>query len=662
MSQIQLSEHNPLCVQTQDSQDLTSESFAPPLATAYKIYQTHQPRVPVLTVFYISDIHILHHLNPNTDAFRQIRSIAQGLYQQIKAEISTRRHYEYVILFAGDVSSSSLVTKQFYHQFALLFHYEQYKEWQAEYRGHTPLSKKSAQLLLEQQIDRLIKEREQYLSRFRKWRKYTARHESMDEDSILARMKKEEGLPAYLPNLLHSIKRLEFEINYARRSYESNLEKMTTAEVFTKKSLPIFTVLGNHELNEYKTVEEAVVDYSEFFRKERICFLHNSAVTYRSTTFLGGIGFAKYNNQYNATNVCTTTPPMTREEEIRQTNHFIDVYNRVLEKCIEEQKQLIVLTHYPTYSWLPESKHNSRCVYFYGHDHRNHEVHEGCTTIYASNQIGYDTKDISFSTCHLGIIHNPFIEYEDGWHQITVEDYSEFYRFNNSYIQTKGIQKRLQNSDLYMIKSDGFYGFFLQDSKGVSICQGGVVKRLYNISSIHHCFTYFKLMVNAYIGKLWPYRNAQNQISKELQMLGLSGKIHGCIVDIDFQNHIMINPMTGETACYNSPIMGYVKTYATFDELVSLYLSEKSYFDDTSKKKLLLAWETLRSQNSILPNIGRAALPAPTSRLTYEYVGYGGLYTVSRKMNSLQRLFDMNVLREWDELVIEEELKKNAIE
>ena len=43
-----------------------------------------------------------------------------------------------------------------------------------------------------------------------------------------------------------------------------------------------------------------------------------------------------------------------------------------------------------------------------------------------------------------------------------------------------------------------------------------------------------------------PYRNALKTISKEIRAFGGNGNIHGCIIDIDFFNHIYVNPFDGK--------------------------------------------------------------------------------------------------------------------
>ena len=41
---------------------------------------------------------------------------------------------------------------------------------------------------------------------------------------------------------------------------------------------------------------------------------------------------------------------------------------------------------------------------------------------------------------------------------------------------------------------------------------------------------------------LAPYLEIQKGIAERIAMIGGRGKIHGCIIDIDWFNHIFVNP------------------------------------------------------------------------------------------------------------------------
>lgn len=47
-----------------------------------------------------------------------------------------------------------------------------------------------------------------------------------------------------------------------------------------------------------------------------------------------------------------------------------------------------------------------------------------------------------------------------------------------------------------------------------------------------------------------PYQKALSMVSDEVMTIGGSGSIHGCIVDIDWFNHIYLNPFDGKVTPY----------------------------------------------------------------------------------------------------------------
>ena len=46
------------------------------------------------------------------------------------------------------------------------------------------------------------------------------------------------------------------------------------------------------------------------------------------------------------------------------------------------------------------------------------------------------------------------------------------------------------------------------------------------------------------------FTSIQERIAQKVKLIGGSGKIHGCIVDIDFLNHIYVNPIDGTITAY----------------------------------------------------------------------------------------------------------------
>ena len=148
-------------------------------------------------------------------------------------------------------------------------------------------------------------------------------------------------------------------------------------------------------------------------------------------------------------------------------------------------------------------------------------------------------------------------------------------------------------------------------------------------------------MVDAYLSVLSPYRSTQEKISGFIKSFGGTGKIHGYIIDIDYYNHIMLNPVDGMITFYTSPEFGIIKTYNNLQALLSEnnpvllkgYLEQSKATDNTFSGLIPFQIEN---------NSGFTSIDIKNSP-----------YAGSIKMNQLQRLFDAKVLRDWDEYVLD---------
>lgn len=116
-----------------------------------------------------------------------------------------------------------------------------------------------------------------------------------------------------------------------------------------------------------------------------------------------------------------------------------------------------------------------------------------------------------------------------------------------------------------------------------------------------------------------------------------------------------------------SPIPGIIKEYQSFDEFIRYYINstQSIYLADLQRKELEAAWENSKASHSLLSSFGsgqRLLIGNSFSERQYANIGLGGIYSASRKMKSLQRLFESNVLREWDDTIFEDIARKGEIE
>ena len=425
----------------------------------------------------------------------------------------------------------------------------------------------------------------------------------------------------------------------------------------------IYAILGNHELWDFPNLETCCSAYQNLFNRLNIHFLnneitwfghHNEPVkaipsttksrrcisdTIHSTLIVGGIGFAGHNQEFNANQGIYRTA-LNRQQEIEQTDKWVETYNRALTMAKKTGSILIVLTHTPFTDWKVGKTADTNCTYFSGHTHRNYVFHEEetGTHIFSDNQIGYKNRKIVFKKALLYNRSNPFAGFTDGYYRISSTDYLKFYDYMNETIAGNGQverQMKTNNAQFFMIKHDGYYGFFLISEKASYICAGGRIKKIGEYIDIREFDGAFTAMVNKYLQILSPYRKVQEQIATEVKKFGGIGSIHGTIVDIDFFNHIMIDPTSNTITYYYSPMFGYVQTYGNILELLETH---NPVFANKFKMLNGKSKTVLSIQNQIVLQSEMVKVDVKNS-----------VYAFSNRLNQLQRLFDKKILRDWNQ-------------
>lgn len=439
----------------------------------------------------------------------------------------------------------------------------------------------------------------------------------------------------------------------------------------------VFAVLGNHEFWSFNNINDCHKAYEGLFGTLGIKFLNNDIEWFgehtvptkrfvdkiggitRSKSFsreedeeeydlqmqyihnvliVGGVGFAGCNHKFNADEGIYRNA-LTRADEIEETLKWGKAYKRALQLAREENSALIVLTHNPINDWNEKGLADSNCIYFNGHNHRNDIQHddERNIHIFSDNQVGYYSTKIQFKEAYIYSRINPFAMYSDGYHEVRSADYFRFYDFMREKITGNGkVERQLKNNNghFYMIKHKGYYGFFLESDNGTYICAGGAIKKIDKLLIIELINKNFLNMIHKYLSIISPYRNAQEQIAEAVKAFGGDGTIHGCIIDIDFFNHIMLNPNDGSITYYYSPVFGLVEKH---DSLLSLLdnhniLLAEQYRNQIGSKEYEI--EKIQSGNS-----GELV----------EVDIKNSMYRVSSNVNQLQRLFSKKILRDWDE-------------
>ena len=435
-------------------------------------------------------------------------------------------------------------------------------------------------------------------------------------------------------------------------SYNVNIYKYFIEALKHYSNKKYFITLGNHELWLFKgkSFNDIVSYYKDLIGNQNVYLVQNNLfyfvedemfeiteqelngitieklkeVTRKARLIIfGGIGFAGLNNEFNADNDIYQGA-ISREEEIKQSKIFSNLYNKIKEAL--DGKNVIIMTHMKLEDWSND-KHNDGFVYVSGHSHRNYFYDENKTRIYSDNQIGYDGNNFYFKCLSIAYDYDWFSYYSDGVYEISRKDYD---LFNKGLNITSSFNTEYKK--LYMLKKDGNYMFIVESNKGqLNLLNGGLKKRLTG----HDIKYYYEKMSNyskSLKMVLSQYSEAQNKISNAIKNIGGVGTIHGCIIDIDFYSHIYLNPYDGKVTCYYATDMTNKIVYKNLISI--LKYKTPSIFKNLSNDN--------KNELKLLDN------DLTLSNKTIHYTKTD-IYNISCLFNKLQYLTKYNLIRFWND-------------
>lgn len=310
---------------------------------------------------------------------------------------------------------------------------------------------------------------------------------------------------------------------------------------------------------------------------------------------------------------------------------------------------MVVLTHTQMEDWTADAPHPG-WVYVSGHTHQNGMIKtaDGVAVLY-DNQVGYTPKRWHLNQFSLEQYYDPFGAWADGIYQITPQQYMDF----NA---GRGIQMEYfrQQGDIYALKQKGIYMFMLQYGLGLYLLRGG--QKL----NVFQGLEYYAANLEKYVEKIQmafrPYRNALDKIAAEVKRFGGSGYVHGSIVDIDFYNHIYLDPFDG-----------YLMPYFAFDVVGRReFRSVQELLESSPLPALGSDGKPLLSAYTKLLDAGGVSILAPTVKedalavVPTEVLDEKDIYLPSRIMKSIQYLLDKGVVRVWNDAVLAM-VDKNAL-
>lgn len=422
----------------------------------------------------------------------------------------------------------------------------------------------------------------------------------------------------------------------------------------------IIVVLGNHELWDCNSIEcdlEEITDkYRYLFKELEIIFLQNDLLILdgfstriinenelelidveslketclkSSTLILGGIGFSGFNIKFNAESGLYRDVITSLEDDKKQTERFRKNYCKVKDSLSE--RKVIVLTHTPKSNWSKDN-YNSNWIYVNGHTHTNIYINDGNKTICADNQIGYYKETFELKHFKLKRTYDIFKYYKDGKYIITRKQYKDFNRGKFIQMDFKRVFDKI-----HMIKRKGIYCFLLENKGKLYLLEGGRThKLLYNY--IDYYFDNMIKYSEALKMSTFKFNQALIKLADLVKRIGGEGNIHGCIVDIDFYNHIYLNPYDGSITPYYALSITEKYVYKNINEL--LLSKRKDLYDN-----LIL------SQNNIKDKylINQESLDIYDEP---QLVQETNIYKISNVMKAIQYLTNDNIIRIWDDNVI----------
>lgn len=421
----------------------------------------------------------------------------------------------------------------------------------------------------------------------------------------------------------------------------------------------IFAILGNHEYwgldipeTSIDRVESIRNAYADLFDRLYISFADDMLFTFKDDkrffvrgqellnasldeirdyvsdsplTILGGTGFAGLNDIYNCESKLYRDTLTSRDKEKEYSAKFESIYAKVLEAV--PNSKVIVLTHMPMRDWS-DSGYHPGWVYVSGHTHRNALYVTDEAEVYSDNQIGYGgTVHLkNFFTTHK---FNIFANKPDGIYEITSSQYRNFFRNQNLHLTCN------RDGRYVMLKRDSIYCFLLETERGLYILDGGRVRKLAH-TEVEYYYVNMSRYAEAVRSLLGKYMESIRSVSDAVKSIGGRGTIHGCIVDIDFFNHLYLNPFDGTLTAY----------YATDVVNKYVYGSLKSMLEDR-RKDLLINYQGLLENNDSKV----LAIQSREACCEGPYVDTD-IYRISGVFYTMQHMLDQFIIRRWDDSLI----------
>lgn len=278
----------------------------------------------------------------------------------------------------------------------------------------------------------------------------------------------------------------------------------------------------------------------------------------------GGIGFSGLNNDFNANNGIYRTI-ISHEQEVIESARFEKLYNKVCDAS--DGRNLVVLSHMPKADWTL-GDYKKDVIYVSGHTHKNYFFDEDGIRIYADNQLGYKSPEPFLKKFYINKEFDCFYDYHDGIYEITIDQYRDFHRAKNIQMECN------RKGQYFMLKKNEYYCFFFYGldtftrRTGLFLLNGGQIEYMSCESNVEYYYNNMDEVISIIRKPLDRFTAIQQTIADQIKVIGGNGFIHGAIVDIDFNNHIYVNPYDLTITAYWGADIVYKKVYKNIPSLL----------------------------------------------------------------------------------------------
>ncbi len=248
-------------------------------------------------------------------------------------------------------------------------------------------------------------------------------------------------------------------------------------------------------------------------------------------------------------------------------------------------------------------------------------------------------------------------KYEDGIYDISVDDYWSYFRDKSD--RDSFYRPKFSRTDhIKFLKNSGFLMFVSVSAKeSTCILQGGFLRKLDKpLEYYYNRMPEYGARVLALFSKYWEAIYKISDFVKGIAPNEISARVHGCIVDLDFFNHIYLNPLDGTVTPYSAESMFKREPYKNLASLISGQMPH-----------LLPAFKKKQQADPNSYALAEVSTPSALIALTddeviacNEIVYDTDMYAVSNKLKALQLIYDYHIIAVWYDTLLSQQKTLDA--